>query len=97
MVHTVSATELVPVLVEPNGSGGSDVWLRKNIEEAETEEGQTVWEADEVHLIVSGVPSAEDIDLDSLWYDAEREGMTYAEWRADVDAALLDLMELAVG
>ena len=97
MVHTASATELVPVLVEPNGSGGADVWLRKNIEQSETEEGQTIWEADEVHIIVSGVPEVEDIDFDSLWYEADREEMTYSEWRADVDAALLDLMELAVG
>ena len=97
MVHTVSATELVPVLIEPNGSGGADVWLRKNIEETETEEGQTVWEADEVHFISGVVPSVEDIDLDAIWYEAEREEMPYSEWRADVDAALLDLMELAVG
>ena len=96
MVHTVSATELIPILIEPNGSGGADVWLRKNIEETETEEGQPVWEADEVHITVSGIPIAEDIDFDSLWYEAERGGMTYSEWRADVDAALLDLMELAV-
>lgn len=35
--------------------------------------------------------------FDDLWYAAERGGMTETEWRADIDAALLDLMEMAVG
>lgn len=85
MEHTTSATELTPVHVEPNGSGGTDVWLRANIAtvEVENDDGttQTMWVADEVHGIVSGTPSASEIeeDFDAWWDDFRRASMTVPE------------------
>ena len=53
MEHTQSATELRPVVIEPNGSGGADVWLNRNITTKEIplegELSQTVWEAEQLH------------------------------------------------
>lgn len=84
MYHTASATELTPVLVEPNGSGGADVWLRTNIEtrEEETDDGtQTIWEADEIHGTVGWVPTAQEVeeDLDQWIETFERAAMTVPE------------------
>ena len=84
MYHTASATELTPVLVEPNGSGGADVWLRTNIEtkEESTDDGtQTIWEADEIHGTVDWVPTAQEIegDLDQWLETFERASMTVPE------------------
>lgn len=35
--------------------------------------------------------------FDELWYGAERGSMDDTEWRADIETALLDLMEMVVG
>lgn len=73
MEHTQSATELMPVVVEPNGSGGADVWLNRNITtvEVDLEDGQTqtMWEAEQIHYIAPNVPDAADIlaNFDEVW------------------------------
>lgn len=75
MEHTQSATELMPVVVEPNGSGGADVWLNRNITtiEIELDNGlsQTMWEAEQVHYIAPNVPDVADIltSFDEVWND----------------------------
>jgi hypothetical protein len=35
--------------------------------------------------------------FDAIWYEGERWAMDGDEWRDDVEAALLDLMEIALG
>lgn len=90
MQITKSATELDPVLVEPNGSGGADVWLRRNIAETE-EDGQTMWEAEETHGTVTGVPGAEEIeaDFDGYWSRFEEAGLSTAEVMERIQAQVL--------
>ena len=61
MEQTTSGTELMPVVVEPNGSGGADVWLNRNITTETGEDGNTIWHADQVHYTTDGVPDAADI------------------------------------
>lgn len=34
--------------------------------------------------------------FEELWYEAERASMSDSEWRADVESALLDIMEAIV-
>lgn len=36
-------------------------------------------------------------DFDGLWYEGSRSAMADDEWRDDVESALLDLMEIALG
>ena len=69
MERTTSATELAPVAVEPNGSGGADVWLNRNITTEIDEDGNTVWHADQVHYVTDGVPDPAVIlaDFDEVW------------------------------
>lgn len=80
----------------------SDVWLRKDIRTTSVDIGeglsQDMWEAFEVHVVVPGHPSPEEVaeSFDELWWQAERGAMAYDDWRADVDAALLDIMEAVI-
>lgn len=73
MEHTQSATELMPVAIEPNGSGGADVWLNRNIttKEIPLEDGlsQTVWEAEQLHYVSPDVPDASTIieNFEEVW------------------------------
>ena len=77
MEHTQSATELTPVVVEPNGSGGADVWLNRNIttKEIPLDDGlsQTMWEAEQVHYVAPGVPDPAEIlaNFDEVWAEHE--------------------------
>lgn len=77
MEHTQSATELTPVVVEPNGSGGADVWLNRNIttKEISLDDGlsQIVWEAEQLHYVSPDVPDASTIieDFDEVWAEHE--------------------------
>lgn len=69
MERTTSATELAPVAVEPNGSGGADVWLNRNITTEIDEDGNTIWHAEQVHYVTDGVPDPAVIlaDFDEVW------------------------------
>lgn len=84
MALTQSSTPLEPVVVERDPSGlVSHVWLRRDICEKqvplESGEGSyTVYEADEVHVTLSGTPTVEEVleVFDSLWTAAERSSLT---------------------
>lgn len=90
MQVTRSATVLSPVLVEPNGSGGADVWLRRNIVQTD-EDGQEMWDAEEVHGIVSGVPEESEIadDFETWWSRFEEAELTTVEILERVQAQVL--------
>lgn len=85
MEHTLSATPLDAVLVVPRAGGvASDVWLRRNVAHDVIEmdgTSQEVWEADEVHGTVAGMPAAAELeaDFDSLWEAFEQAGLTDRE------------------
>ena len=94
MVHTQSATELRPVVIEPNGSGGADVWLNRNITTKEIPlEGdlsQTVWEAEQLHYVAPNVPDPEGIiaDFEEVWAEHEPKPDVPATELADAIADL---------
>ena len=99
VIHTISATPLERVTIEPSHGGGAHVWLRRSIIEtvAETEGvSAPVWEADEVYLWRAEAPSVADVEADfaALWAAGAQDGDTEAAWRADVDAALAELADL---
>ena len=78
--------------------------LHRNIEEDWTDvpedseaEPMHFWRYDELVIKTDLSEASVEEQFDALWYEGERSDMTDAEWRADVDSALLDLMELAVG
>lgn len=97
MEHTQSATELTPVVVEPNGYGSADVWLNRNITtiEIELEDGlsQTMWEAEQIHYIAPNVPDVADIlaNFDEVWNDHVGASDVSLNELAD---ALADLSEI---
>lgn len=98
MDHTCSATELMPVVVEPNGVGGADVWLNRNITITEIDLGgglsQAVWEAEQVHYIADNVPTANEVDadFDAIW--REHVGASDVSI-AELEDALADLSEVS--
>lgn len=95
IIQTISATEPVRVLVECTGAK-ADVWLRDNIEQdtMEQTQGEDVvtcdfYRCDEVHFVVAGTPTVEEIeaDFDALW-DEHADDRTPAEKAQDTaDAA----------
>ena len=102
VIHTISATPLERVTIEPSPGGGAHVWLRRDIIEtvAETEgSAMPIWEADEVCLWRAEAPSVADVeaDFDALWAAGAQDGNTEDAWRADVEAALAELADLMVG
>ena len=102
VIHTISATPLERVTIEPSPVGGAHVWLRRDIIETVAEtEGSTmpIWEADEVYLWRPEVPSLDDVEADfaALWAAGAQDGDTETAWRADVEAALAELADLLVG
>ena len=102
VIHTISATPLERVTIEPSPGGGAHVWLRRDIAEsvAETEGvSAPVWEADEVYLWRAEEPSVADVEADfaALWAAGAQDGSTEDAWRADVEAALAELADLMVG
>ena len=86
------------------GSGERRAILRKGIvndwhdADLDSEHGQIeFWKWDEIEF-ATDMSEADLAELsDALWYQAERQEMQDIDWRADVDSALLDLMEMAVG
>ena len=102
IIHTISATPLERVTIEPSPGGGAHVWLRRSVVEsvAETEGvSAPVWEADEVYLWRAEAPSVADVEADfaALWAAGAQDGSTEDAWRADVEAALAELADLMVG
>ena len=78
-----SATELSRVLLEPNGYGGTYIWLRRNIRTIEiTEDGlsQTMWEADEVNGLLPYTITQEEADtlFDVIWEQLETSNIDIA-------------------
>ena len=101
VIHTISATPLDRITIEPS-LGGAHVWLRRNIVEsvADTEGvSAPVWEADEVYLWRAEAPSLDDVEADfaALWAVGAQDGDTEDAWRADVEAALAELADLITG
>ena len=77
--------------------------LHKNIQEdwvdvPEDSEAEPMhfWKYDEAVIQTDLDEEAITEQFDQLWYEAVRGDMTDAEWRADIDSALLDLMEMVV-
>ena len=102
IIHTISATPLERVTVEPSLGGGAHVWLRRDIVESVSyTEGVSApaWEADEVYLWRAEAPSLDDVEADfaALWAAGAQDGSTEEAWRADVEAALAELADLMVG
>lgn len=102
VIHTISATPLERVTIEPSPSGGAHVWLRRNIVETTAEfENSTmpIWEADEIYLWWAEAPTIDDVEADfaALWAAGAQDGDTETAWRADVEAALAELADLLVG
>ena len=94
MHQTCSATPLAPILVEPNGFGGADVWMRDNIlEVAEEVEGgiQVFYVADEVHALVAEPPTIDEIEdnFDEWWERIEEASLTDAEKLEKLEAQVL--------
>ena len=101
VIHTISATPLDRITIEPS-LGGAHVWLRRNIVEsvADTEGvSAPVWEADEVYLWRAEAPSLDDVEADfaALWAAGAQDVATEADRLADVEAALAELADLLVG
>ena len=100
IIHTISATPLERVTIEPSPGGGAHVWLRRNIVEsvADTEGvSAPVWEADEVYLWRAEAPAtvaAAEAEFAALWAAGAQDGGTEADRLADVEAALAELADL---
>lgn len=112
MQHVMGADEPRPVeIYEDMGTGRRCARIRRNITDdwhdvpQDSEEEPThFWEWDETVLETELDAEEIEANADELWevaeqqqYDKQRREMTDQEWRADVDAAILDLMEMAVG
>ena len=101
VIHTISATPLERVTIEPS-SGGAHVWLRRDIIETTGEfEHSTmpIREADEIYSWWPEAPSIADVEADfaALWAAGAQDGDTETAWRAGVEAALAELADLLVG
>ena len=102
VIHTISATPLERVTIEPSPGGGAHVWLRRDIIETTAEfEHSTmpIWEADEIYSWWPEAPSIEDVERDfaALWAAGAQDSVTNADRIADVEAALAELADLLVG
>lgn len=94
-MKTMASTELPKVLVEAAPGGmASDVWLRKNITKKEGEDGE-FWEADEVHMLLPGTPTADEVEarFDELWAMAEAAGKSLESRVDDVEVSIGDVMD----
>ena len=58
---------------------------------------QEYWEWDELCVRSDMTEAQAREGFDAIWYEGERGAMDGDEWRDDVEAALLDLMEIALG
>lgn len=90
MHYTVSTTPIEPVHIEPNGYGGSEVWLRKDMTEF-IEDGQTMHAAWEVNALIDSVPTADEIESDfESWFERIGEqSMSDAERLEKLEAQVL--------
>ncbi len=105
MEKTYSSVELQPVEYRQQDNGKAIVLLRANIEQGTgyNDDGTSfdLWEADEV-MVVTDLAEDEIMEnFDDLWslgeeqaYRRSRMEMRDEDWRADIDAALLDIMEV---
>lgn len=105
MEKTFSSTELQPFEYFPQSDGTALVVLHDNIEQdtKDNEDGSSYdfWKADEVTVITDLAEEEIADNFESLWalgeeqeYKRARAEMGSAEWREDIDAALLDIMEV---
>lgn len=105
MEKTYSSTELQPFEYFPQSDGTSLVVLRDNIERTSmpNDDGSSYdsWEADQVTVVTDMAEDDIADNFESLWalgeeqeYKRARAEMGSAEWREDIDAALLDIMEV---
>ena len=104
VIHTISATQLERISIEIPRSGGAHVWLRKGITQTtDPDNGQDVYEANEVYYLAEETPTADEVEADfaSLWAAHEQDGLPDVEKQAsrisDVEAALIELAGLIGG
>lgn len=105
MEKVISSVELEQVAYFPQPDGTAIVYLHTNIERdaKDNDDGTSfdLWEADEV-MVVTDLTEDEIMEnFDDLWslgeeqaYRRSRMEMRDEDWRADIDAALLDIMEV---
>ena len=91
--RTRSSTELAPVVVEPNGHGGADVWLNRGIEAVPGEGGGTSWVADQIHFTTDGVPDPADVlaDFAAVWDEHVGTSAVTVDELADAIAELSEI------
>ena len=97
MIHTISATPLDQVSLEP-GTTGTHVWLRKNLTTS-TIEDQEVYEADEVYFFTTDPITTEDVTdaFDTLWSKHSVSAPSTEAQLAEVQVALAELADLIGG
>ena len=101
VIHTISATPLERVTIEPSLGGGAHVWLRRNILETVADtEGVTmpIWEADEIYYWWPEAPSIADVeaDFDTLWAGEVIDQSTEARI-ACLELAFAEFVDLTLG
>ena len=106
MWHSGNSAGVDPVQIEPNGSGGADVWLRINIEQTTDEDGNPKWEYDETHGVVSPAPTVAVVEADfaGWWGRLEEQNKTDEDRIAELaqrvqeqEDAIVELAELQYG
>ena len=101
VIHTISATPLDRITIEPSLGGGAHVWLRRNILETVADtEGVTmpIWEADEIYSWWPEAPSIADVeaDFDALWAGEVIDQSTEARI-ACLERAFAEFVDLTLG
>ena len=101
IIHTISATPLDRITIEPSLGGGAHVWLRRNILETVADtEGVTmpIWEADEIYSWWPEAPSIADVeaDFDALWAGEVIDQSTEARI-ACLERAFAEFVDLTLG
>lgn len=105
MEKVYSSVELQPVEYFPQSDGTAVVLLHDNIEQdtKDNEDGSSFdfWSADQVKVVTALAEEQVGDNFELLWslgeeqeYIRARSEMGGAEWRADIDASLLDIMEV---
>ena len=105
MRKVFSSEELQPIEYYPQSDGTAVVYLRDNIEQdaKDNDDGTSFdfWKADEVEVVTDLAEGDIAESFETLWLEGEaqeytraRGEMADAEWRADVDRAILDLVEV---
>lgn len=105
MRKVYSSEELQQYEYFPQANGMALVYLRDNIEQnaKDNEDGSSFdfWQADEVTVFTDVAEEDVAENFEELWalgeeqmYRKARAMMADADWRADVDRAILDLVEV---